>query len=82
MVAREWAKRFNERNPPKLIDFIETFVIELEDGQLYGVEKFAKGDFIKYNNNAGYVEAESRNTPQVFMDFLFFFFFFFFFFHL
>lgn len=71
MEARMWAQKFNERGPPKSVDFIAAYVLELVDrpGQpLCGVEKFIPGTYVKWNNNWDWSD-EVRNTPQAFSHF-------------
>ena len=112
MTAKHWGVRFNRKQPPKQVDFIQCFVLELPDRpgspvfccevglyklnpvdqQLesawfqplnlkcnFMVSKFAfkcnlyhyserliAGEYIKYNNNSGYIDEEHlRSTPQV-----------------
>jgi len=72
MYAKEWAIKFNEFNPPKKVDFIKAYILELLDRQgspMCGVEPFIHGAFYKFNNNAGYVSKIDRNTPQAFSHF-------------
>jgi Alpha-kinase family len=33
------------------------------------MEEFIQGDYVKYNNNADFVEETMRNTPQAFSHF-------------
>eukprot|EP01103_Thecamoeba_quadrilineata_P008220 TRINITY_DN17987_c0_g1_i1.p1 TRINITY_DN17987_c0_g1~~TRINITY_DN17987_c0_g1_i1.p1 ORF type:complete len:398 (+),score=55.18 TRINITY_DN17987_c0_g1_i1:30-1223(+) len=69
LIAREWAKNYNLLNPPKKIEFIETFIIAMVDRDVqktWSVEKYIQGDYRKHNNNFGYVSKEERNTPQTF----------------
>ena len=54
LQARMWAQKFNERAPPKSVDFIAAYVLELVDRAgkpLCGVEKFIPGTYVKWNNN-------------------------------
>jgi hypothetical protein len=44
------------------------FITPLISG-LIAIEEFINGDYIKYNNNADYVEEKLRNTPQAFSHF-------------
>ncbi|KAH3743434.1 myosin heavy chain kinase [Pelomyxa schiedti] len=70
-VSGSLAAKYNEKKPPKKVDFLPCYVIELVDqpGEvLYGVEPFVSGAFKKYNNNNGFI-AEERNTPQAFSHF-------------
>lgn len=71
MEARMWAQRYNERLPPKSVDFIAAYVLELVDRAekpLCGVEKFISGTYRKWNNNWDWSDEE-RNTPQAFSHF-------------
>ncbi|EKX49905.1 hypothetical protein GUITHDRAFT_67435, partial [Guillardia theta CCMP2712] len=71
MEARMWAQRFNEKSPPKSVDFIAAYVLELVDrpGRPFcGVEKFISGTYRKWNNNWDWSDDE-RNTPQAFSHF-------------
>jgi hypothetical protein len=63
------ANAFNAKNPIKKVCFLETYLIEKDDGTLYSVEPYMEGDYIKYNNNYGYVDKDKRNTPQAFSHF-------------
>ncbi|XRA97307.1 elongation factor 2 kinase [Pycnococcus provasolii] len=53
----------NERKPPKKVDFLHCFVIELPHrpgAPTFAVERFmGEGTYIKYNSNSGFVEHES-----------------------
>ncbi|GAM17121.1 hypothetical protein SAMD00019534_002960 [Acytostelium subglobosum LB1] len=69
----KWAEKFNESKPPKPITFLPTYVYELLDHPppypVCGGEPFIAGEYKKHNNNSGYVNSESRNTPQAFSHF-------------
>ncbi len=70
--ARYYATLFNKFEPPKKIDYVMAFIIQLcdrEDKPLFGVEKYIDGDYRKHNNNFGFVSEEERNTPQAFSHF-------------
>mmetsp|Transcript_9489 Transcript_9489/g.21726 ORF Transcript_9489/g.21726 Transcript_9489/m.21726 type:complete len:334 (-) Transcript_9489:41-1042(-) len=72
MVAKKWAAEYNKRSPPKLIDFIDCFVVELatRPGRpLMGVEEFVEGVFQKHNSNVGGQGSEERHTPNAFSHF-------------
>ena len=69
--ARLWAQKFNALGPPKPIDFIAAYVLELVDrpgGPLCGVETFIPGTYSKWNNNWDWSD-ELRNTPAAFSHF-------------
>eukprot|EP00667_Euglena_gracilis_P002633 EG_transcript_2636 len=76
-LCQEYAMQFNQCNPPKKVQFIDSFIIELvsrkckPDGwnQLMSVEPFMPGEYQKYNNNFGWVSYLDRNTPQAFSHF-------------
>ena len=71
MEARMWAQKFNESGPPKAVDFIAAYVLELVDRPgkpLCAVEKFIPGNYVKWNNNWDWSD-ELRNTPQAFSHF-------------
>lgn len=63
------ANAFNQRKPFKKVDFVDCYVIQRKDGTWWGVEPYLTGKYIKYNNNYGYVDKDSRNTPQAFTHF-------------
>eukprot|EP00160_Parvularia_atlantis_P000788 Unigene10631_Nuclearia_a/m.32499 Unigene10631_Nuclearia_a/g.32499 ORF Unigene10631_Nuclearia_a/g.32499 Unigene10631_Nuclearia_a/m.32499 type:complete len:395 (+) Unigene10631_Nuclearia_a:209-1393(+) len=70
--AAEWAKKFNQSNPPKKIDFVQAWILELVDREnhdLCAVERFIAGPYRKHNNNFGFVNEDERNTPQAFSHF-------------
>jgi len=66
------AELFNECNPPRQVQFLNAFVIELDAGTrsiFLGVEPHIDGEYRKHNNNTGVVTPEERNTPQAFSHF-------------
>jgi myosin-heavy-chain kinase len=69
----KWADLYNSFNSPKKITFLPSFVLELVDRQtpvVCGGEPFIEGDYMKFNNNSGYVNNDAaRNTPQAFSHF-------------
>lgn len=70
----KWSDLYNSFNPPKRITFLPSFVLELCDRGttpvVCGGEPFIEGDYLKFNNNSGYVNSDaSRNTPQAFSHF-------------
>jgi elongation factor 2 kinase len=81
MTAKFYGDRFNSWLPPKKIDFLQCFVIQLHERPgkpIYFVEHFVEGTFEKHNSNAGYVNDQAdpegchqRNTPQAFSHFTF-----------
>ncbi|CAK4083630.1 unnamed protein product [Aphanomyces euteiches] len=66
-----YARLYNEYKPPKRIEFIQAWVLELtkRNGALCAVERYIPGDYRKHNNNFGSVSDEERNTPQAFSHF-------------
>lgn len=71
-LARYIASKFNRCNPPKRVDFLEAFVVELverEGTPVCGVETFISGSYRKHNGNFGYVSEDERSTPQAFSHF-------------
>ena len=71
MQAKHYSEEYNRRNPPKKVDFIQCWVLELDDRpaphHLFCVESMIQGKYTKYNSNAGFVADEFlRNTPQAF----------------
>eukprot|EP00026_Physarum_polycephalum_P005424 Phypoly_transcript_05458.p1 GENE.Phypoly_transcript_05458~~Phypoly_transcript_05458.p1 ORF type:complete len:527 (+),score=99.15 Phypoly_transcript_05458:312-1892(+) len=72
MHSKEFARKFNQYNPPKNVDFVMAWLLELierEGRPLCGVETFIEGPYRKHNNNFGYVSEDERNTPQAFSHF-------------
>lgn len=70
--ARSYARLFNKYNPPKKVDFVFAFILELvdrENNPICGVERYIPGEYKKHNNNHGYVSEAERNTPQAFSHF-------------
>lgn len=69
----KWSDLYNSFNAPKKIAFLPSFVLELVDRQtpvVCGGEPFIEGDYMKFNNNSGYVNNDTaRNTPQAFSHF-------------
>mmetsp|Transcript_768 Transcript_768/g.1201 ORF Transcript_768/g.1201 Transcript_768/m.1201 type:complete len:345 (+) Transcript_768:918-1952(+) len=79
-IAASLAKRYNARNPPKTVTYVDAAVLELpyrRDAarRVCGVESMIEGvsadaPFRKYNNNTGWkTESAIRNTPQTFSHF-------------
>eukprot|EP01132_Coremiostelium_polycephalum_P010049 gene10049-12318_t len=71
MQCKEYGIRYNDYHPPKKIEFLSAWVIEIQKGAnniLYGMELFMKGEFKKQNSNYGSVFSD-RNTPQAFSHF-------------
>ncbi|GAM21019.1 hypothetical protein SAMD00019534_041940 [Acytostelium subglobosum LB1] len=72
MICKDFSQRYNENNPPKNIDFLSAWVIEIQkangDTLLCGLEMFMAGEFKKQNSNFGSVFGD-RNTPQAFSHF-------------
>lgn len=74
--ANHWAQKFNASDPPKKINFIRAWAMEMPDreGQpWFAIERFIAGkdmygaSFVKHNTNSGFVDLDlHRVTPQVF----------------
>jgi uncharacterized membrane protein YgcG len=73
MTAKRYAERYARRRPPKPVDFVLCFVLEVPStGDVFCVERFIPGTYEKFNSNAGFVETERvRNTPDAFSHFSF-----------
>jgi len=72
MYAKEYAKAYNEYNPPKKVDFVAAYLLELierPNRPLCAVEQFISGPYRKYNSNYGFVSEDERSTPQAFAHF-------------
>jgi hypothetical protein len=63
------AKAFNARKPPRPVHFVDCYTIQRQDRTWWSVETFIPGKYVKHNNNWGFVEKGSRNTPQAFTHF-------------
>ena len=66
-------KGYNSYKPPKEVDFLDSFVLNLKQRQgspVCHVERYIQGDYKKYNNNVGWINNDDdRNTPQAFAHF-------------
>ena len=72
MDAKIWAEMYNRMGPPKQIDIFQMCVLRLQESdQLYHVEHYIEGDYVKYNSNSGFVDDNLRNTPHAFSHFTF-----------
>eukprot|EP01098_Paradermamoeba_levis_P008406 TRINITY_DN3487_c0_g1_i1.p1 TRINITY_DN3487_c0_g1~~TRINITY_DN3487_c0_g1_i1.p1 ORF type:complete len:489 (+),score=129.55 TRINITY_DN3487_c0_g1_i1:115-1581(+) len=72
LYAEQWAEKFNACDPPKKVQFIKAWILELierDESPLCAVEKYISGPYRKHNNNFGFVSEEERNTPQAFSHF-------------
>ena len=73
MVAKHLGELYDLRHPPKSVDFIQTWIFRLidrESQEIFAVERFIHGEYVKYNNNCGYVDHDQvRLTPQTFSHF-------------
>ncbi|KAL3904369.1 MAG: hypothetical protein SGPRY_011309, partial [Prymnesium sp.] len=83
MVAKHYAELYNALKPPKGVDFLHAFAIEVErkgEVSYFCVERaMEEGGYVKYNNNSGFVEYHAegvehahRFTPHAFSRFTFF----------
>ncbi|EGC37011.1 myosin heavy chain kinase A [Dictyostelium purpureum] len=72
MVCRDWGHKFNQKKPPKKIEFLMSWVVELVDRNsqpvLCSIEPLLVGEFKKNNSNYGAV-LTNRSTPQAFSHF-------------
>jgi elongation factor 2 kinase len=72
MFARRFALKYNECEPPKTVQFLSAWVLQLIDRKgspLCAVEPYVPGEYRKHNNNFGFVSDVERNTPQAFSHF-------------
>jgi len=65
-VAAKFAKLYNSYNPPRRVEFLEAWILQLIPSTLKSA-----GEYHKHNNNFGYVSELERNTPQAFSHFTF-----------
>ena len=73
MEAKMYAELYNRRNPPKLVTFLDAYVLEFRNRPgkpICAVEKYIEGEYKKYNNNWSWSD-DKRNTPQAFSHFTF-----------
>lgn len=69
--CQTYAKEFNKLRPPKLVEFLEAFIIvcyQRPDNTIYACEPMIAGEYVKHSNNSGMVQ-DTRNTPQAFSHF-------------
>lgn len=75
MEAKLWGEEYNRHNPPKKVDVFQMCVLEFENrepgDQLYHLEHYIEGQYIKFNSNSGFVDENARFTPQAFSHFTF-----------
>ena len=75
MESKLWAERFNDLDPPKKVDFLQGSYFEMPnraacgEPSLFAVERLVEGEYIKHNNNSGFVDEHMRTTPQLFSHF-------------
>ena len=72
--AKLWGERFDALHPPKPVDFLQCFLLEMVDRPgcpVFACERAVTGEYIKHNNNSGFVESHRRATPQAFSHFSF-----------
>jgi hypothetical protein len=76
-ISQYLAKQYNQFSPPKKVEFLHAFLIQLDSRplcprtgkpQMRHVEPYLPGEYKKHNNNWGYV-CKDRNTPQAFSHF-------------
>jgi len=55
--------------PTDQVDVVQMCVLEFENRpegeRFYHLENYIEGQYIKYNSNSGFVDANLRATPQV-----------------
>ena len=54
MEAKMYAEMYNAENPPKKVDFLDAYVLELRGRPakpICAVEKYIEGEYKKFNNN-------------------------------
>lgn len=71
-ACQYFAMAYNRRGPPKLVSFIDSFVLQLTDREgrhFMTCEEYLPGVYAKYNNNGGWRSDDDRNTPQAFSHF-------------
>lgn len=85
MVSKRYARLYNALQPPKGVDFLQAWVMEVDRGGktlTFAVERAMEeeGAFVKYNNNSGFVDYgiadpsgvhAHRLTPHAFSRFTF-----------
>ncbi|KAL3876114.1 hypothetical protein ACJMK2_033992 [Sinanodonta woodiana] len=74
MDAKLWGEEYNRHNPPKKVDIFQMCILEFSkrpEPNLFHLEHFIEGEYIKYNSNSGFVEETVRHTPQAFSHFTF-----------
>jgi hypothetical protein len=75
-ACRAVSRAFNSFKPPKPVTFLEAWVIKRKDSNLpkhlkvLAVEPYINpANYVKHNNNFGFVQPHARNTPQCFSHF-------------
>ena len=74
--SQKFANQYNKHNPPKKVAFLQASVIEVmddnpestEDIELYCLESFLHGSYVKHIDNHG-GDEKNRNTPSAFAHF-------------
>ena len=61
MISKRYARQYTALRPPKKVDFLQAFILEITRGQhekqLFCVERALEtGSYTKHNNNSGFVE--------------------------
>jgi len=73
--AKLWGEEYSRHNPPKKVDIVQMAVLEIEDqpegSRYYHLENYIEGQYMKYNSNSGFVDQNTRCTPQAFSHFTF-----------
>lgn len=75
MEAKLWGEEFNRHRPPKQVDIMQMYVVEMTSrpgSPLFHLEHYIEGKYTKYNSNSGFVRDDNiRLTPQAFSHFTF-----------
>lgn len=72
--AKLYSQAWNALHPPKPVDFLQSFLLELIDrpgSPHYACERLISGAYVKHSNNSGFVAAHRRATPHAFSHFTF-----------
>jgi len=72
-IARFYAREYNSYDPPKKVQFLPPWVLQLKDRQfepLVAMEPYLTGHYQKWLSNYHFADVE-RNTPHAFAHFTF-----------
>eukprot|EP01133_Synstelium_polycarpum_P018018 gene18018-21506_t len=65
-IAAKFADDFNKKMGSPVIHFTIAKVVQLGDSSFFGLESYFEGDYIKYNNNAGWHDSSVEPILQTF----------------